>query len=134
LKRPFVERCWTLVGRHQGPFWYARRMRPTRGNPSSVDFDADWVLEREESGGDVVGFFHTHPPGVPGPSERDNRTMRAWVSSFGKPLLCLIESDHTLQAFLYADDESPATEVTACELLPRGIVIAYNEGDREDGR
>ncbi|HEX2474627.1 MAG TPA: Mov34/MPN/PAD-1 family protein [Lacipirellulaceae bacterium] len=129
-----VEKCWTLVGRRQGPFWYARRTRPTSGSPSSVDFDADWVLEREETGGDVVGFFHTHPPGVPGPSARDNRTMRAWVSSFGKPLLCLIESDHTLRAYLYKDDEADAKAVTACELLPRGIVIAYDEGVCDDGR
>jgi proteasome lid subunit RPN8/RPN11 len=104
-------------------------MRPTRGNPSSVDFDANWVLDREESGGDVVGFFHTHPPGVPGPSERDNRTMRAWVGSFGKPLLCLIEADRKIRAYVYADDEADAKEVTACELLPRGVVIAYHEGD-----
>ncbi len=134
MKRPQVEQCWILIGRRQGSFWYARRTRPTSGNPSSVDFDADWVLEREESRGDVVGFFHTHPPGVPGPSDRDNRTMRAWVSAFGKPLLCLIETDRKVRACLYANDETEAKQITACELLPRGIVIAYDEGDRVNGQ
>jgi hypothetical protein len=60
--------------------------------------------------------------------------MRAWVSSFGKPLLCLIEADHKIRAYLFADDEAGAKELPACEMLPRGIVIAYNEGVRDDGR
>ena len=58
--------------------------------------------------------------------------MGAWVGSFGKPLLCLIEADRRLRAYKYIDDEAAATKVTACELLPRGIVIAYDEGDPGD--
>jgi proteasome lid subunit RPN8/RPN11 len=65
--------------------------------------DAAGVLAREESKGDVVGFYHTHPAGPPEPSQRDVRTMRAWVSSFGKPLLCLIESDGELAAYRFSD-------------------------------
>lgn len=128
-KRPVVERCWTLVGRRQGRFWYARRMRPTSGDLASVEFDAGWALEREESRGDVVGFYHTHPSGMPSPSKRDDRTMRAWAGSFGKPLLCLIEADKMVRAYLYENDESDGIAITACEVLPRGIVIAYDDGD-----
>jgi hypothetical protein len=131
-KKPIVEQCWILMGRRQGLFWYARRMRPTRGDPSSVGFNADWVLRREESKGDVVGFYHTHPSGMHAPSERDNRTMRAWASSFGKPLLCLIEADRQVTAYLYINDEAKAAKLAACELLPRGIVIAY-DGDLGNG-
>ena len=127
-KKHVVEWCWTLVGRRQGQFWHARRMRPTKGEPASVGFDAQWVLEREETKNDVVGFYHTHPSGMPSPSERDDRTMHAWVGSFGKPLLCVIEADREVIAYLYPDDEGKASELTACELLPRGIVIAYDDG------
>ena len=124
-----VEHCWTLLGHHQGRFWYARRKRPTRGEVASVEFDADWVLAREESKGDVVGFYHTHPGGNPEPSLRDLKTMRAWSGSFGKPLLCLIESDGAVAAYRFDDDESDPV-VVACELLPRGIVVAF---DRDTG-
>ncbi len=121
------ERCWTLLGRRQGPFWHACRRRPTQGGPASVAFDPAWVIEREESRGDVIGFYHTHPGGMPGPSQRDHRTMRAWVGSFGKPLLCLIEADGVVNAYLYVDDEvDEGIALTACELLPRGIVVAYD--------
>ena len=133
-KRLTVERCWTLVGSRQGRFWYGRRMRPTRGDPASVSFDAAWVNAREETKGDVVGFYHTHPSGMPNPSERDHRTMRAWVGSFGKPLLCLIEADGTVAAYQYASDDSNGVVLTACELLPRGIVVAYDDGRRDTTR
>jgi hypothetical protein len=133
-KKPLVERCWTLVGRRQGPFWFARRVRPTSGDESSVGFDADWVLRREETRGDVVGFYHTHPAGMPEPSKRDDRTMRAWVGSFGKPLLCLIEADRNVAAYQYLDDNAAAAKLAACELLPRGVVITFAEGGAGDGQ
>jgi proteasome lid subunit RPN8/RPN11 len=83
------------------------------------------VLNREEERGDVVGFYHTHPSGLAAPSVRDVRTMRAWVSAFGKPLLCLIESQGSLVAFGFHDDESPGVRLEACQLFPRGVVIAF---------
>ena len=127
MRRHRVEHCWTLVGCQQGPIWHARRMRPTKGEPLSVGFDADWVLKREETKGDVVGFYHTHPLGLPSPSKRDDQTMHAWVSAFGKPLLCLIEAEYQVIAYHYGDDESDASELTACELFPRGIVVVYDD-------
>lgn len=133
-KKPVTERCWVLVGRRQGPFWHARRMRPTSGDLTSVGFDADWVLRREETGGDVLGFYHTHPSGVSEPSRRDDRTMWAWVTAFGKPLLCIIEADCKVVAYRYSSDQAEAEIQRACELLPRGIVVAYDDGDPVDGR
>jgi proteasome lid subunit RPN8/RPN11 len=98
-------------------------MRKTSGKPASVEFDAAWALKREESHGDVVGFYHTHPAGVIEPSVRDDRTMHAWVSSFGRPLLCVIEAEGVARGFLYCDDTSPAVELARCELFPRGWVV-----------
>jgi proteasome lid subunit RPN8/RPN11 len=109
-------------------------MRPTRGKPASVEFDAAWALHREETKGDVVGFYHTHPAGPPTPSQRDLRTMRAWAGSFGKPLLCLIESEGSLAAFRFDDDVSDGVLLADCVLLQRRIVIAFDiKGNGNDG-
>jgi len=124
-----VERCWILLGRRQGAFWHARRRRPTSGEPATVAFDGRWLLEREEQHADVVGFYHTHPSGLPRPSQRDLRTMQAWVSSFGKPLLCLIESDGQLAAYRFDDDRSRGTLLPACERIPPSLVVAYDPMD-----
>ena len=125
-KRLEVEHCWTLVGHRRGELWLARRVRKKFGQPASVEFDATWVLVREESHGDVVGFYHTHPAGVIEPSVRDDRTMHAWVSSFGRPLLCVIEADGLARAFLYRDDETPGTALPQCVLFPRGWIVMSN--------
>lgn len=124
--KPFEE-SWVLVGQRRGCIWLARRIWPSRGEPAEVAFDATAVLAREESRGDVVGFFHTHPSFSAQPSKRDIATMRAWVSSFGKPLLCLIAGTDGLHGFRFDDDESRGEKVTAAELFPRGIVIAVDD-------
>lgn len=123
-KKPVVELCWTLVGVRQGRFWYARRVRGATGEPAQVVFDGLWALQREEQRGDVVGFYHTHPDGPCTPSRRDERTMHAWTSSFGKPLLCVIESPGDLVAYRFDPDHGPGCRLGACERLARGIVLA----------
>lgn len=129
-RKVVVERCWMLVGRRQGPFWYARRVQRSVGKPTSVAFDADWALAREEAKGDLVGFYHTHPSGLATPSVRDDRTMAAWVACFGKPLLCVIEADDRPRAYMYDGRARSGVELRACERLPRGIVLMFD--DRTD--
>lgn len=102
-------------------------MRPTRGEVASVAFDATWVLGREEVRADVVGFYHTHPSGPPEPSDRDVKTMRAWASSFGKSLLCLLESEGQLAAYRFGNGQSDGLRLEHCELLPRGIVLVFDQ-------
>jgi hypothetical protein len=126
---PVVELCWTLVGRRQGRVWLARRMRRSRGERASVRFDGLWVLQREESRHDVVGFLHTHPDGPSAPSFRDMRTMQAWCTAFGKPLLCFIESPAGLHGYCFAADAAPI-KLAAAERFPRGVII----GVEADGR
>ena len=118
--KPFSEECWTLVGRRRGRFWLGRRVRHSRGEPASVQFDGLWVLRREEKQRDVLGFFHTHPGGPPAPSARDIRTMRAWCSAFGKPLLCVIVSPEGVGAFRFDDDASEGVKLELVEMFPRG--------------
>jgi len=124
-----VEQCWLLVGQRRGPIWYARRVRRSSGERASVHFDGLWALRREESHHDVVGFYHTHPDGPACPSQRDERTMRAWCSAFGKPLLCVIASPGSLNGFRFDDDESDGVELLV-ETFSRGVVI----GVEADGR
>jgi proteasome lid subunit RPN8/RPN11 len=94
-----------------------------------VAFDGRWVLEREERYQDVVGFYHTLPDGPPKPSRRDVRTMRAWCSAFGKPLLCLIHSPAGVRAYRFAQNGSHR-ELALVEVFGRGVVI----GVEADGR
>lgn len=125
-----VEHCWTLVGQRRGRLWQARLQQPTKGEPTRVAFDAAWVLARDEALGDVVGFYHTHPSGNPCPSQRDDRTMRSWCGALGKSLLCLIESDGEVNAYVYDDDEAAASRLLACQRCPEGMVLIEGGPER----
>ena len=118
-----VEQCWTLVGQRRGQIWLGRRVQQTTGEPTSVGFDGQWALDREETEGDVIGFYHTHPGGSSEPSRRDRQTMRAWVGSFGKPLLCLIQSGDHISAFRFENDECNGISMDSCELFPEEFVV-----------
>ncbi len=123
---PIVEQCWTLLGRRRGRIWLGRRAQPQAGERTRVAFDGPWVLEREERRHDVIGFLHTHPDGPHRPSGRDVRTMRAWCSAFGKPLLCLILGPEALCGYLFRDDASSGEPLAQVEMFPRGVVVAVD--------
>jgi proteasome lid subunit RPN8/RPN11 len=129
---PLVEECWTLVGARRGPIWLARRIHHRSGAPAHVEFDGPAVLAREETRHDVVGFFHTHPAGPPRPSTRDIRTMGAWCSAFGKPLLCVIASPEGAAGYRFAGEGKSARGIrlAVLEWFPRGVLI----GVEADGR
>ena len=95
-----------------------RLVRWRTGGDAHVEFDGSWALRREETRGDVAGFFHTHPPGIPGMSARDRKTMRAWASSFGKPLLCAIRSGLHVRVWI-CDAEGGAFEASRVSVLRR---------------
>ena len=118
-----LEHCWFLTGRKRGRIWYLRKQSEKIGEPHQVAFDANEVVQREEAKGDVVGFLHTHPNMLAVPSARDLKTMQAWTSCFGKPLLCLIDGSDGLQGYLYTDDESDGIKLDTVEAFPRGFLI-----------
>lgn len=128
--KPVVERCWILVGQRRGRVWFGRRLRESKGDRASVRFDGAWVLQREESRADVLGFWHTHPDGPVEPSTRDVRTMRSWCGAFGKPLLCLIASPTGLRGYRFDDHRSDGVELAAMEVFPRGVVIGVEADAR----
>ena len=101
MKKETKEIAYVLIGEVKNGILLAKMSWRTRGTESSVLFDGARVLAREESHGDLVGFFHTHPEGFTQPSKRDDDTMAAWCFCFGKPLLCAISTSAGLRAWIY---------------------------------
>jgi hypothetical protein len=122
----FKEKSAILTGQCRGRIWYVRLRQLNVGESASVEFDWAWVLEREERYGDVLGFYHTHPPGLTTPSGRDVRTMRAWVSCLGKPLLCVLESDANLRAYVFETDEDDGVPLAEIQRFPRNVMVGVN--------
>jgi proteasome lid subunit RPN8/RPN11 len=115
------EQCWVLVGGMRDDLWWGKRVKPTEGAPASVAFNPDYVTQRDDKYHDVVGFIHTHPSFTANYSSRDDRTMKAWVLSLGKPLVCCIIGIDGLRAWWYLNDEDPPVEYQAKSL--RGLVF-----------
>lgn len=72
---------------------------PAEGCPSSVEFDFNKVMERQQKRGDFIGFYHTHPNMSNWYSSTDYATMETWVDCFGKELLCLIEGNNGIATY-----------------------------------
>jgi len=60
-------------------------------------------MAREETSGDIQGFWHTHPNFRALPSETDHATMSGWTICFGKPVVCCIEGIDGLRAYWFWD-------------------------------
>ena len=91
-----AEECWFLRGKKYGRYYIGRLDWHSKGTMASVDFDWEEAMQ-----GDVLGFYHSHPSGMPSPSNRDDRTMGAWVRAEGRPLLCGIFSGKNQACYLY---------------------------------
>lgn len=122
-----VEECWVLLGERRGRVWLGRRRQRECGERARVHFDGAWVLKREEMHGDVIGFLHTHPDGPDALSARDVRTMRAWCSAFGKPLLCLMDGPAGLRGWRFEDDASDGIPLAVVQAFPRGLTIGVDD-------
>lgn len=110
-----VEMCLVITG-HLGK----RRWRVTSfqsggetlsATPCSVEIQprclTDWSNRQVDQ---IVGTYHTHPNMPAVPSARDDRTMKAWVLSLGRPLVALIDGSDGLRAWWYLDDERPPVQ------------------------
>jgi proteasome lid subunit RPN8/RPN11 len=121
------EICYIITGQQRGHLWYGRLQQRQVGQPASVEFDWEWVLAREERRGDVLGFFHTHPTGLAAPSQRDIKTMQAWVTCLGKPLLCVIKSGIELAAYCFQTDEAEGQRLGEVQRFPGNVIVCYGE-------
>lgn len=122
------EECWVIVGKWNDNRWRGRRTRYSIGEPSKVGFNPQWVEDREDTKGDIVGFVHTHPhtPGAPSPT--DYATMKAWVMYFGRPMLCMINGTDGLRAWWFLDHELD-THPVECDVKEFG---PFYRGDMPD--
>jgi proteasome lid subunit RPN8/RPN11 len=110
-KQNHNEECFVLLGKRRSTGrWRACKTNYSVGEPCSVNFNPEWVIEREESHGDIIGWWHTHPNTIASPSMTDYATMHAWVCSFGKPMLCCIDGVDGLRAHWFFDDETEHVE------------------------
>ena len=101
------EECYVLWGAKWWKFWQGQCLSYSKGEPGGVEFDYNWV---EDNLNGVIGWVHTHPSMIASPSSKDDNTMRAWVFSLGRPLVCCIKGSDGLRAHWYLDDESPSVE------------------------
>ncbi|MBX9668702.1 MAG: Mov34/MPN/PAD-1 family protein [Candidatus Obscuribacterales bacterium] len=115
---------YILLGEKINGIWHAKMTWRRTGSPVSVDFDWQKVMDREETRGDVVGFFHTHPKGLNSPSARDKKTMNAWSTCFGKPLLCLIDDGHGTYGWIYNAQDETVSTVNKTAIFRRKVVVA----------
>jgi hypothetical protein len=119
------EIAYIITGERRGHFWYGRLQQRQMGQPTTVEFDWAWTLDREARRGDVLGFYHTHPGNLSQPSPRDIITMRAWVSCLGKPLLCIIKSQTRLVGYLFCTDEDGGQSLAEVQRFPRNVILCY---------
>ncbi|MCA9670215.1 MAG: Mov34/MPN/PAD-1 family protein [Myxococcales bacterium] len=120
----FLEESWILVGEVSRGLWFGRMISHQRGEAHSVDFSWRRALVREERYGDVVGFFHTHPPGILRPSARDVRTMGAWATCLGKHLLCAIQSGDVVGGFVFDPNGDYVTARVTRLSRPEALIAA----------
>ncbi len=121
-----IERCWTLIGEYRDGVWRAAKRHRISGRPNSVEADWEWTLKREEKRGDVIGFVHTHPMGSgTTPSERDIRTMRAWRTALGKPLVSVIDDGESPGGYVFASDDSHGQPVASIAMTEDGVILIY---------
>lgn len=117
---------YVLIGETKCGIWHARMMWRRTGTQTSVDFDWQQVMDREEKFSDVIGFYHTHPSGFESPSARDDKTMSAWSTCFGKPLLCLISERQQIRGWIYDAREDTRSEVSKIERFRKDWIVAIS--------
>jgi len=80
----FKERCWFLYGFKIGRIVIGWLKYHSEGETASVEFDWEKGLNRF-----LLGWFHTHSDSFGlRPSSEDAKTMRAWVRTLERPLIC----------------------------------------------
>lgn len=98
-----MENCYFLFGIKILWFRIGRIVYHSKGGPASVDFDWKKVYNSRW----LLGFYHTHPGNLIHYSDRDKRTMGAWVSCCWRDLICGIwnEKKTMRNCYLFTKDK-----------------------------
>jgi hypothetical protein len=52
--------------------------------------------------------------------------MHAWVSCFGKPLLCIIAGIDGMRGYRFDDDRAVGVELAIVQVFPRGLIVGVD--------
>lgn len=93
----FFEQCWFLWGIRIGPVYIGITTYNSIGKTCSVEFDWEKGLSKF-----LLGWFHTHPKEISlEPSSEDQKTMRSWVRTLERPLVCAIGHGKKFQVYIF---------------------------------
>jgi proteasome lid subunit RPN8/RPN11 len=98
-----LENCYFLLGIKILWLRIGRVIYHSQGSVASVDFDWEKVYDSRW----LLGFYHTHPGNSINYSDRDRRTMRAWVSCRWRDLICGIWNEKRTErnCYLFTKDK-----------------------------
>lgn len=91
------EECWFLYGIRIGAWYIGFLRHHSIGEWASVEFDWEKALESRF----LLGWFHSHPDGITTPSSTDHKTMRSWVRTVERPLICGIYCEGISRAYMF---------------------------------
>jgi proteasome lid subunit RPN8/RPN11 len=102
-RKEFVqEEYFTMVGSRQddGTIRCSVIDYESQGLAGTVSFDWSKCLERHRTHGDVIGWFHTHPPGAQNLSGQDVKSFRSWTVTLGGPRYAVILCEDAVLAWV----------------------------------
>lgn len=121
------EDYFTLVGEREGNIIRCTAIgHESQGLRSKVEFTWRACWDRHVSHGDVVGWFHTHPPGAHGMSGMDENTFQSWLVALGGPRYAVIVCEgvvHCWELSLAGTDLD--YHKVRCEITEQGDVLIY---------
>ena len=121
-----VEKCWFIGGLNFKNFYIGKLYHHSDGTTLSVDFD--WKMAVKNT---VLGFYHTHIDGDPYLSNEDTTTMRTWVISEGRPMICGVMSGNSQACWLFYRKNKSIRYRRIRGFLFGNFFIAY-KGDKNE--
>jgi len=88
-----VEECWFVYGFKFLNLYIGFLKYHSIGSAAEVDFDWEKVLASKN----LIGWCHSHPDHFEVASGTDHKTMRSWVRTLEKSLICCIKCKTTIK-------------------------------------
>jgi len=114
-----IEHCWFIYGITIGKFSIGILRYHSSGSEGEVEFS--WKKAQNPN---LIGWYHTHPgEKFLYPSSTDESTMRSWIKSINKPMLCGIFNGKNHVCFRYHKGPLLNKETTVIRSTIKAIVI-----------